>query len=164
MRLFIAIDLPQDVKEYLRKLQSFLVSPDRTKIFLTHDFHVTLKFLGSCSEDRRKEIEKKLARLSVDFHSFDSQLTKIGTFGGRYPRVVWVGITSPVWLKDFARSVGNEDDFVPHITLARIKGDLSKISVEPMKFRVEDFCLFESRLSSKGAVHIKLSTFRSQQS
>lgn len=171
MRLFIAIDLPPSIKGYLRKLQSLLHRLDGTEMSFTRDFHVTLKFLGSCGPGRRKEIEKRLGELSTAFKPFNAHLTQIGSFGGQHPRIVWVGITSPSWLKNFARSIGNEDDFVPHITLARIKAaanpkefleDAGSISIEPMKFNVEDFCLFESRLSPKGAVHIKLNTFPRQ--
>lgn len=174
MRLFIAIDLPEDIKEYLRKIQSFL--PD-AKMSRTHDFHVTLKFLGSCDSVKREKVEKELFKASASFKSFQSQLTNIGTFGGKYPRVIWVGISAPDWLKDFARDIENrvakfgfqkENRFTPHITLARIKEvsrldkfseELKKIPLEPLKFEVKNFYLFESKLSSKGAVHVRLREF-----
>ncbi|MBI4994426.1 RNA 2',3'-cyclic phosphodiesterase [Candidatus Peregrinibacteria bacterium] len=196
MRLFIAIDLPGNIKEYLKKIQSLLpdakmsnrlcpakrgkakqLMPRQGGATLTHDFHLTLKFLGSCDEKLRAKVENELKVASASFKPFESQLTDIGTFGGRIPRVIWVGISSPDWLKDFARGIENrvakfgfekENRFTPHITLARVKEitrpenflkELGKIKLEPFKFKVRQFYLFESQLKPTGAIHVKLAVF-----
>ncbi|MBI2639037.1 RNA 2',3'-cyclic phosphodiesterase [Candidatus Peregrinibacteria bacterium] len=169
MRLFIAIDLPENVKDYLRKLQAVL---PQVKMSKTHDFHLTLKFLGSCEERRCKKIKEELAH--IPFQPFESCLENIGTFGGKSPRVVWVGLKVPTWLQETAYEIEDhmeklgfekERRFVPHITLARIKfienpqqfvEDLKKISVDRISFPVSQFHLFESTL------HVKLATFSGQ--
>lgn len=162
MRLFIAIDIPENVKEYLHKLQAIL--PD-AKMLLARDFHLTLKFLGECDEALCRKVEEKLK--GVDFQPFEAELGEIGTFGGKNPNVIWVGIKAPQELNKLARALSN-DNFVPHVTLARIKfiknpeiflDQLKKIKIESIKFKVEKFYLFESRLSSAGAEHIKLAEF-----
>lgn len=175
MRLFIAINLPEKIKAYLRELQAIL---PKAKISLTHDFHLTLKFLGSCEEHRRKKIEEELTHVSMQ--PFEGRLENIGTFGGKIPRIVWIGLKVPPQLEetvyeieDRMEKLGFEKErrFVPHITLARIKfvensarflEDLKKISVDPISFPVSDFHLFESRLSPEGALHVKLATFSGQ--
>lgn len=172
MRLFIAIDLPNFVKEHLRNLQKLLPNG---KFSLTHDFHLTLKFLGSCHDHRRKRVETALRKIS--FSPFEASLTTMGTFGGSRPRVIWVGVNVPVWLKQTAYDIEEqmvrlgfekEHRFIPHITLARVKNlenpekflqDLKKITVDPLKFSVTHFSLFESRLSRGGAVHTELAQF-----
>lgn len=172
MRLFIAIDLPEEIKEYMRKLQALFPAAKMSK---THDFHLTLKFLGSCEENRRKRVEECLRK--IPFQPFEATLEGIGVFGGSRPRVVWIGIKVPPWLSESVREIENrmyelgfqkEYRFTPHITLARVKfiedpqkfsEALKKISVEPLKFPVENFYLFESQLSLKGAVYIKLAAF-----
>lgn len=172
MRLFIAIDLPNSVKDYLRTVQANLPAGKMSK---THDFHLTLKFLGSCEENRRKRIEKNLR--GIPFQPFEAALAEIGTFGGKIPRVIWVGMNVPEWLAESVREIENrmaklgfekEYRFAPHITLARVKfvedpkafaDALKKIKIEPLKFPVKHFYLFESELSSKGATHIKLAEF-----
>lgn len=176
MRLFIAIDLPEKIKAYLRELQAVL---PQTKMSLTHDFHLTLKFLGSCEEHRRKKVEDELMHIS--FQPFEAQLENVGAFGGKIPRVIWIGLKVPPQLEETAYEIEDrvsklgfekERRFVPHITLARIKfienptrflEDLKKISVDPVSFPVSQFHLFESRLSPKGALHVKLATFSGRQ-
>lgn len=172
MRLFIAIDLPSSVKDYLRTVQAHLPSAKMSK---THDFHLTLKFLGSCEESRRKRVEESLR--GVPFQPFEAVMEGIGVFGGNHPSVIWIGMKVAPWLADTVKEIENrmaklgfkkEYRFTPHITLARVKfvensqkfsEELKKISVEPLKFSVEHFYLFESRLSPKGAVHTKLAVF-----
>lgn len=172
MRLFIAIDLPSSVKQYLRTVQANL---PHGKISKTHDFHLTLKFLGACEENRKKRVEENLR--SIPFQPFEAALEGIGVFGGKHPRVIWIGMKVAPWLADTVKEIENrmgklgfekEYRFTPHITLARVKfiedqqkfsEELKKISVEPLVFPVEHFYLFESALSPKGAVHTKLATF-----
>lgn len=170
MRLFIAVDLPENIKNYLRDLQAEL--PHDAKFSKTHDFHLTLKFLGSCDGNRKKRVEDALK--NIPFHNFKTRLTCIGTFGGRIPRVIWVGMEVPDWLKETAAEIENrmeklgfekENRFAPHITLARVKSienpqsfleAFRKITVDPLEFSVSRFYLFESLLSPKGATHVKL--------
>lgn len=174
MRLFIAIDLPEEIKEYLNSIQDFLPQAEMRK---THDFHLTLKFLGHCDENRLEKIKSELAK--IHFVPFEVELGKVGVFGGGSPRVVWVGVKVPQSVFELAREIEEkmaglgfekENRFAPHITLARIKfirdkerflRDLGKITAEPKKFQAQKFYLFESRLSRTGAVYAKLAQFPS---
>ncbi len=176
MRLFIAIDLPGGVKEYLFKLQALL---PKSAMSLTHDFHLTLKFLGSCDEARRKKVEEQLRQIS--FQPFEARLENLGTFGGRAPRVVWVGIKVPAGLfeavSDIERRMEKlgfpkENKWAPHITLARIKFTprpqeflvkVKTMAVQSLRFPVSQFHLFESQLLPEGARHVKLATFSGRQ-
>ena len=80
MRLFIAIDLPENVKEYLRKLQASLPSANMSR---ARDFHLTLKFLGECGEALRGKVEEELKQ--IHFQPFEAELGEIGAFGGKNP-------------------------------------------------------------------------------
>lgn len=175
MRLFIAIDLPESVKDYLREVQGSL--PQKGLAFV-RDFHVTLKFLGDCDENMLEKVKGELSRVS--FSPFDSELTKFGTFGGKNPRVVWIGVLAPPTFIAIVREIDDrmsklgfmreKGEFVSHLTLARVKfvadsaallNDLNKIQIEPVKFFVSQFHLFESKLTSAGAIHSKLATYPS---
>lgn len=170
MRLFIAIDLPEEVKKYLRGLQEELAKISGAQFAFTHDFHVTLKFLGECSEKTREKIEDLLS--SVKFPSFSASLGKFGFFGSQNsPRVLWVGLSVPDWLAKTTREIEDkisafgypqENRFVPHITLARCKKAklvLQNIKIKPMEFSVSQFHLYESKLSTTGAIHLILKSF-----
>lgn len=185
MRLFIAIDLPENIKTYLRQLQAILFmrcshakhgegAPD-ANMSRTHNFHITLKFLGECIAGLRIKTEEQLKQ--IKFQPFEAELGGIDVFGGRHPSVVWVGVSAPNKLNELACELDNrmkklgfrsENAFIPHVTLARVKfiknpedflERLKKIKIEPLKFKIEKFYLFESRLSATGATHIKLAEF-----
>ena len=176
MRLFIAIDPPDFVKEELRKLQEFLKKEKMiAQMSIAHDFHLTLKFLGECDEEKLTRVREALNL--IPFDPYELRLAEIGTFGWRATRVVWIGVNAP---KSFTNAVGaienamgalgfeKEKNFVPHITLTRIKHSaapesflaaLKKIAVPPMQFQARNFYLFESRLSADGAIHTKVAEF-----
>jgi RNA 2',3'-cyclic 3'-phosphodiesterase len=176
MRLFVAIDLPQDVKKYLRSLQDSLPEEGLSK---NKDFHLTLMFLGDCNEEQKAQIEGALGK--IKFKPFDFSLTKIGHFGGRYyTRVLWVGIDAQSELKrlqekieDRLSSFGFDADrrpYHPHISLARgsTPGSSDAINkhgigeVERMEVIVNSYQLFESHLDSDGARHEILKNFESE--
>lgn len=173
MRLFVAIDIPEEIKSYFRILQDKL--PD-AKMRKTSDFHLTLKFLGSVQPDKKEQIENILRKLN--FKPFTAKLEKIGIFGSKnFPRVIWVSMRVPEWLFEMQRHLEEllaplgfeeENRFSPHITLSRVKfvkdpdkfnEEIAKIKVEEKSFPVNSFHLFESKLGREGAVYNKLSEF-----
>jgi len=168
MRLFVAINLPEEVKRYLRGLQEQLAQINGAQFVFTHDFHMTLKFLGECDESARLKIEELLS--GVKFAEFSASLGQFGFFGTPHsPKVLWVGLNVPSWLAQTAKEIGGkENSFVPHITLARCKNFpkgvnvaqvLQNIKVSPMQFSVSQFHLYESKLSSAGSTHLILKSF-----
>lgn len=182
MRLFIAIDLPEKVKKALKKAQKAL---PQAKMSLAGGFHLTLKFLGECSEEIKAKVESELKK--VKFEPFEAHVGEIGVFGAVRPRVIWAGVKCPKSVFETVKEIearmarlgfAVENRFVPHLTLARVKyiknpkdftGKLKEISIakicggaDTMKFQVKEFFLFQSRLSSKGAVYAKLAKFAAQ--
>lgn len=175
MRLFIAIDLPENVKKILRRVQELLCESETAELGLSHDFHLTLKFLGECDEKKKDEVVAALVK--IPFDRFDAELTSVGTFGREIPRVVWAGIAVPASLSRTVKQIElamralkfpPEYHFTPHITLARVKNivdseafaqTLELLPLPQMSIRVKNFFLFESRLSGTSAVHTKLQSF-----
>ena len=90
MRLFIAIDVPDSIKEHLSFLQRS-IEDKHLRLVHPKNIHLTLNFLGD--EGSIEEIIKKLH--SIPFESFTLRLGKMGFFPDKYsPHVIWVGLDS----------------------------------------------------------------------
>lgn len=164
MRLFVAINLPIAIAEYIGTLQQQFLSDG---LRLTHEFHLTLRFLGQAD---REIVHKRLEGLR--FRSFQCELSQIG--GTRH--VIWLSIKAEQGLYDLQRDVrhllrgiGEEDDrrFTAHVTLARLKHFRGKISsifveplfVEPLSWSVKEFFLIKSELSPEGSHYFILHSY-----
>ncbi len=173
MRTFIAIELPETVKEYLKGLQKELIG---IKASFVKDFHLTLKFLGEVSEDKIEKIKEKLKE--IKFEPFKVKLGKAGGFPSEsYIRVVWVGlepedkiIEIQKKINEVMKNFGFKDDFKfkSHLTLARVKfiedkkvfiERLKQLEIKPMEFEVNSFSLMKSTLTREGAVYEELRKF-----
>ncbi|MBI2142509.1 RNA 2',3'-cyclic phosphodiesterase, partial [Candidatus Woesearchaeota archaeon] len=60
MRLFIAIDLPEEAKNELLRVQGLL---PEAKLSRTKDFHITLKFLGEVTLQKAEWVKEKLRQV-----------------------------------------------------------------------------------------------------
>jgi len=177
MRLFIAINLSEEAKEELKRIQK-LIAKELGKFNLTNDYHLTLKFLGEVTPNIKDKLVENLKK--IKFNDFDLSLNKISFFPDEnHIRVVWVGLKNnkPLIelqsrieeaLKEF--SFKKDFDFVPHLTLARVKfienkrqflDKLNNLKVKEIKFDVKDFRLIESILTKEGPVYRDLSVFGS---
>lgn len=172
MRAFIAIDLPEEAKEELRKVQKFLKGG---KFSLTKDFHITLKFLGELTPDKAEVIKEKLS--PIKFASFQMRLSTAGVFpGSSNIRVVWVGAIPEEEIKKLQEQIDEslkeffpkEKDFKSHITIARVKfvdnkkeliDSINNIKIEKIKFNVENFKLKKSTLTREGPVYEDIAVF-----
>ncbi len=171
MRLFVSINLPQDLENYLFELQTRL---PQARMSLPRSFHVTLKFLGEIEDDSM--YDKVVSALGsatakcVQDQPLECVLkNRLGFFRhGKFIRVVFVDVQFPQAVfslqedieKDFGRlGFAIDHNFVPHITLARIKyyegvefeHELIKIPVEQHGFMVDEIFLMESALSGEVA-------------
>ncbi|NTV48815.1 MAG: RNA 2',3'-cyclic phosphodiesterase [Geobacteraceae bacterium] len=174
MRLFIAIEIPDELK---KKISCLHVDIPGARWVPAEQIHLTLAFLGEVEEGAVELLKTELALI----HSPEFKLCFSGTgcFPGRHrPRVLWIGVEPHPHLKKLAAMVREavlacgipqeERPFSPHITLARLKFPASRESGafldQPEKpkftpFRVREFTLFQSRLTSQGAVHIPIRNF-----
>ena len=172
MRLFIAIEIPEDVSNQLRALQEKLIIPG--KATKTKSFHLTLKFLGETEKEKRlfEELSK------IQFKSFEAKLSQIGAFPNTdNPRVIWIGLEPQNIINKLQKQIdsatqklGFEQDkkFHPHLTLARIKflkdkrgfkDLLEDISPPQASFNIDSFKLIKSTLTPEGPKYEVLSSF-----
>jgi len=168
-RLFVALDLPDDVKQSLEPLTRGLGD---VRWLAPEQQHLTLRFIGEPDNGRVGEIAEALAL--VPGVPFELQLKGLGHFPPRgEPRVLWVGVERSKELERLKRRIDRAlaqagvppegRKFAPHVTLARIKKPPSRDRLatwlmrhnlyrsEP--FSVSSFHLFSSRLRPDGAEH-----------
>ena len=171
MRLFIALDIPEDLKQTLGNLQ---VEVPGLRWVPLGQIHLTLAFLGEVDERFLPGLAEAVANISLP--SFDLRPVGIGCFPDqRRPRVVWLGVLPEPGLLALAAAVRvavqscniplEERPFSPHITLARIKqppGMAFHTFLEQHRqlklpqSTVRKFTLYQSSLDRSGAEHTSL--------
>lgn len=127
MRLFVALDLPDELRDRLGLLASFAMPGARW--VPEENYHLTLRFIGEAPAWQAEEIDHALAALRAP--GFDLSLAGIGSFakGGRGV-TLWAGVERTAAL-DHLRAkietalqrIGLEPErrrFAPHVTLARL--------------------------------------------
>jgi len=80
MRLFIAIELPENVKEYLAEIQEEIRNnvADKIRCINKNQIHLTLKFLGEIQPNIVEKIKSNLEK--IKFGSFSVVLDNLGVF------------------------------------------------------------------------------------
>ncbi len=134
IRTFIAVEIPEDLKQALQRLQGeFGRSRDRVTWVKPAGMHITLKFLGDIEEQRIPELGEKIRESCAGRSCFPVRLSGTGVFPGmKRPRVLWVGIVEGAEelraifqnLDPRLSEIGFSEEkrpFRPHITLGRIK-------------------------------------------
>jgi RNA 2',3'-cyclic 3'-phosphodiesterase len=174
VRLFIAVNLPEDVRLQIYAATLGLRQAASGVRWVLHEqFHVTVKFLGEVAEDNVVALQAGLALAARAQPPFDIDLAGIGAFPNlRRPRVYWLGITQATDLHVLQGHVESEIEplgfprearpFHPHVTLGRVGTEVSREQVRAAeraaagieyqyKVRVNSVDLMVSRLSPKGA-------------
>src|SRR5438132_13870901 len=179
-RLFIAIDLPDEIAESLAALDPHY----RGLIFSApSQIHLTLAFFATVDPTTANLLKEKLAAIS--FRAFFLPVMGLGTFSkNRMPHILWIGVEQAhPHLFQLHKRV-NEDAlacnlpieeraWTPHFTIARARGLPKELMRSFLKkhsefdagmFRVDAFHLYQSQLSAAGSIHQRLLTIKAQQS
>jgi 2'-5' RNA ligase len=184
MRLFVALEIPGDVRTELAALIARLKPLCRAARWARPEgMHVTLKFIGHeiADADAEKLAAARAALATVKSgEPVDIQYRGIGFFPeARRPRVVWCGVHASANLARLAAGIesalaplgipAEARAFVPHLTLARFKSPegIGVLAREIEKYadtefggaREAQFHLFESQLKPGGAEYRKIESF-----
>src|SRR3989344_8291343 len=125
MRAFIAIQLPDEIKDYLFDLNKEISKlPAKFKLVAKKHLHITLKFISQADEKQTEEIKARLK--SIKFNSFKISLTDKGIFPKTgSARVIWIGLESDNILVELQQRIDEKlidifpdnQGFKSHITL-----------------------------------------------
>ena len=179
MRVFIAVELPLEIRRALKELQQELRPlTDSARWASPDSIHITLKFIGEVAETRIGEIHAAL--ISLTRAAFDVRVRGVGFFPAtRPPRVFWAGLEASE-LSALAEEIelrmgkiGFEREkrpFQPHVTLARARDNRIDSSLVAAAgkyaehvfggFTANRFFLIQSTLKPTGAVYNKLKEYR----
>jgi 2'-5' RNA ligase len=185
-RLFVAIHLPDEIKKALTPIQSELKTklPEQGVAWTQiEQLHITLKFFRNIQIDKIAALSDLLGAVCIEFSPLLLRADGIGAFPDLvFPRVIWARInestgklaqlheTIEISSGEFAGE--KPERFHAHVTLGRVKRlkarDRKVLSKELSRLKNKHFgewtanelTLKRSQLSSKGAVHSLLKTFR----
>jgi 2'-5' RNA ligase len=96
MRVFIAIDIDERIRKDLGNLQDELrnkvdIKKSDVKWVNPDNIHLTLKFLGEIKDVQAVDVCNITKEVASRHKNFELALEKVGHFGGRSARVLWVG-------------------------------------------------------------------------
>ena len=182
IRAFIAIELPNNVKEFLEETSSRLKKCGAdVKWVRTSGIHLTLKFLGYVKTDIISIIQNDLQPIFEEQRPFPLVISSLGAFPAlAKPRVIWAGLSDPdkmvtplvSRLEDILEPLGFKREkrpFTPHLTLGRVRSNRNSSELIDAVRQSSEFSgptfmanhavLFESILKPTGAEYLVLRSF-----
>lgn len=174
MRLFVALDLPADLKQRLARLATGI---EGARWSAADNLHITLRFIGEVGRAEAAEIDETLACLQAP--SFALKIVGVGAFGeGREARSLWAGVERAEPLLHLQRKIeralsshdidADKRKFAPHITLARLKNPrpehvraflAHQAGFDGGVLQVESFALYQSFTGNEAAHYEKLAEY-----
>jgi RNA 2',3'-cyclic 3'-phosphodiesterase len=178
MRLFIALEIPGDVKNILAAVQPDLRQAHAevgwTKV---ENLHLTLKFLGEVEAAHTNTIMQACVETASQHCGFRLALNGLGFFPNvRHPRVIWAGLKDDSSelqalhksLEEKFYTLGftrKEKPFNPHLTLGRIKtaknvrqlvSRTEAYQLPVLSFTIAELVLMQSQLQPGGSIYTPL--------
>jgi 2'-5' RNA ligase len=187
LRLFIAIPIPEPVRDEIIRVQQEMqpLAPRGAARWTRPDqFHLTLRFLGDVPGAGLDKLKESVNAVCRSAQPLQMRAEGVGFFPNPHsPRVVWVGIHDKAGLlvdlqkrietvvRPFTVEPG-EKNFSGHVTLGRLKNlkppDARKLAAHAQTVKARTFGewtadeieIIRSELSPAGACHTSLAAFR----
>ena len=168
-RLFVAIDPSAGIKRLLVELDPAMPGMRWAR---SQQMHLTLGFFPHVAAPAEEKLRAHLS--AIKFGSFVLPVQELGAFLAKgSPKVIWVGLGTGhphlfqihQRVQEAAIAAGLEPDlrpWHPHITLARCRGLspqaarqflTTNAEADAGMFRVENFSLYSSQLTSAGSIY-----------
>jgi 2'-5' RNA ligase len=173
-RLFISIDMPEQVQDQISDLYTAIQG---ARWVPQDQLHITMRFIGETDTATETSIIASLEH--IRFEPFHIAVRSTGFFPLRKdPQVLWIGIEKSQELEKLQCSIersltslgikADSRTFHPHVTVARLDRphkervvqfitDNHLFKTEP--FEIDAFHLYRSYLGKNGAQHVKEASF-----
>ncbi len=188
MRVFIAIDIDEQIRKALGSLQNELrskvdIKKSDVKWVNPDNMHLTLKFLGEIKDQEAVDVCNITKEVASRHKSFELDVETVGHFGGRSARVLWIGtgqnsdnlLQLQSDLEEQLASAGwpkETREFSGHLTLCRVRNSKAGVKLAQMTEGYKDLKLgtiwadsvsvYQSQLTPKGLVYTVLGNYRLQ--
>ena len=167
MRLFVALSLPDVVADELALLQSGVPG---ARWMTREQLHLTLRFIGEVDGRDATAVDDALSLIEAP--RFSLGLKGVGEFGSKSPHALWAGVRDKEPVSFLQKKIEvalqraglppEQRKFVPHVTLARLKGtppgrvmdfltDHALYASAP--FDVDAFILYSSKPTPNGSLY-----------
>jgi RNA 2',3'-cyclic 3'-phosphodiesterase len=178
IRLFIALQIPVEIQNRIISLcKSIFIDYHSYSWEQKEKIHLTLKFIGDFDEAHLPELLEELQFFN-DVKLFYLQLTRLGLFYNEdIPKILWVGLNSDERLIELAKNLNDrlekfkirseKKKFKPHLTLLRIKNQVSESFINTVKtshlekidFVSNRIVLMQSTLTKRGSIYNQVKIF-----
>jgi len=185
MRVFIAIDIDEQIRKALDSLQNELrskvdIKKSDVKWVRPEAIHLTLKFLGEINDQQVVDVCNITRDVARRHKSFELDVESVGYFGGRSARVLWVGagqnsdnllqlqnnldeqLALAGWPKETRKFAG-------HLTLCRVRNSKAGVKLAQATEGYKDFKLgtisadsisvYQSQLTPTGPIYTVLGNY-----
>lgn len=176
MRLFIAVNIPAQVKDRIGDIQHGLIQSQADVKWVEKDnLHLTLRFIGDTLDDKPLLIAAALEPKLKGFGSFEIVLSGMGAFPDmNFPRIIWAGVEDMsgklrelvLIIEESLLKLGFEGEareFTPHLTIGRVRWQKSisnlkaviqqKSEYDPVPFQISSVDIMESVLTPQGPIY-----------
>ncbi|MDY6934184.1 MAG: RNA 2',3'-cyclic phosphodiesterase [Spirochaetota bacterium] len=180
-RLFIALPLEgEGVTSPLKPIVEYLNQHNQLlKVVSTNNYHITIKFLGECDENKANKIIESFPNIELSKGDIPFRISGIGAFPeAKRASVIWCGIKTDARIIDnifkdienFSSHFGFQKEkrrFIPHLTLARVRKG-KRMTEDIVKFieknsdryfgesSFKKLVLYSSNLTPKGPQYTEL--------
>jgi 2'-5' RNA ligase len=185
VRCFIAVELPEEIRAGLSRLQAKLKSGNQFSVKWVDPYsvHLTLKFLGNVNADMTSQITEAMGEAAQGVSPFHLEIKGLGVFPNlRRVQVVWVGVSGEVdkllqlqkGIESNLARLGFAPEpraFTPHLTMARVRDQASPDERQRLgeliastkfeagyTFPVNAVSLMRSQLTREGAIYSQISS------
>jgi 2'-5' RNA ligase len=186
MRVFIAIDINNQIRKGLGDLQSELqgkvdAKKGDLKWVKPENIHLTLKFLGEIKDEQLVDVCNAVQDVAGKHETFELDVETVGSFGGKNARVLWIGIGRggdhllPLQkdVEERLASAGWPPEarkFTGHLTLCRIKNPKAGAKLAAMTEEYKNLKLgtiladsvsvYQSQLTPSGPIYTVLGNYK----
>lgn len=130
MRVYIAIDFEDNIKNYFHKITSYIKNLCSEGSFTRkNNFHLTIRFIGEVDNFQIAKIKEVIDKAALNTSPFELSVTSFGIFKRKKTNILWAGIEENLVLSALHKDLSillkeskipfYDKLFMPHITLGR---------------------------------------------